>query len=303
MEKLQLKLHHKQHRGSAGTLGMGYCLNALKDSDDYEIEYHEDYLKTSRDVRGTIIYCNDKKIYLDLWEYPTPTYTVKAYNAGFDLIIKMQHRIPPYPNVKKYLNRKKILPLPDEELKPFLDKIVPWTFFPSRMFLPHLNKEEDLWGGEVDQIGFFCGKPWKCRNKISQNLVDQGIEVTKSSQEKKSGRPLSKEEFMDNMSRSKYGIVLCGRGSPVTDFKNRREADYMMMKKPLLLNYKPNYYNELIEGKHYIYFDAATDISKLEEKYDIQEIAENGYQWYVENIRPDGAAKVFRQIMSDRFNI
>jgi hypothetical protein len=46
--------------------------------------------------------------------------------------------------------------------------------------------------------------------------------------------------------------VLAGRASMVTDAKNRREIDYMMLKKPLLLNYKPKYYDEMIEGKHYI---------------------------------------------------
>ena len=105
------------------------------------------------------------------------------------------------------------------------------------------------------------------------------------------------------MKGCKYGIVLAGRASPVTDFKNRREADYMMLKKPLLINYKPNYYNELVEGKHYIYIDEKTDIKSLENQYNIDEIAEAGYQWYLENMTPNSAAKVFRQIINEKLGI
>jgi hypothetical protein len=67
------------------------------------------------------------------------------------------------------------------------------------------------------------------------------------------------------------------------------------------LNYKPHYYNPLINGKHYIYVNEKTDLKKLDEQYNIKEIAENGYQWYLENASKNGAAKVFSQIMKSRF--
>jgi hypothetical protein len=135
-------------------------------------------------------------------------------------------------------------------------------------------------------------------------LKAQGIETWRSDQgNKRRGRPLSDDEFVRHMKRSKFGIVLAGRASMVTDAKNRREIDYMMLKKPLLLNYKPKYYDEMIEGKHYIYFDQETDLKDLENRYNIEEIAENGYQWYLRNVPPEAAAKTFRQILSDKLDI
>ena len=120
---------------------------------------------------------------------------------------------------------------------------------------------------------------------------------------RRTGRKLSDQEYVEKMQRSKYGIVLAGRSTAVTDPKNRREIDYMMLKKPLLLNYKPHYYNTLEAGKHYIFFDANTDIKNLENEYDINQIAENGYQWYLENVRPEGAANTFRKILKEKLSI
>jgi hypothetical protein len=191
----------------------------------------------------------------------------------------------------------------DESLQEFVDKMVPWTFFPSRLCDPYVNKEEELFCDEIERVAFFCGKPWKCRHNILESIGNQGLEVIKSSQEKRSGKPLTDDQYIDYMRKSQYGIVLKGRASPVTDFKNRREADYMMMKKPLLLNYKPTYYNDFVDGVHFIYIDEKTDILKLEESHDIKKIAENGHQWYLDNMQPKGAANVFRQIMKDRFDI
>jgi len=157
---------------------------------------------------------------------------------------------------------------------------------------------------EVDKFGFFCGKAWKCRNGIMKHLRDQGISMQTSNQgNKRSGRPLDDKEFVKYMMGSKYGIVLAGRSSAVTDAKNRREMDYMMLKKPLLLNYRPKYYNPLEEGKHYIYFDEKTDLQSLENRYNIKEIGENGYQWYLDNVPPEGAAKTFRKILKERLDI
>ena len=88
MDKVLLKLNKDQHNGYYGTLGMPYLLGCLKDSDLFDIEYHDYYLKTARDFRATTIFANDKKIYLDFWEYPTPCYTMNAYNADFKVALR-----------------------------------------------------------------------------------------------------------------------------------------------------------------------------------------------------------------------
>lgn len=304
MEKIKVKINREQQNGSYGTLGMPYLLGAIKNSDLYEIDFHDEKIKTARDFRATILFCNDKKVYLDFWEYPAPTYTDNIYNANFDLIIKLQDRKIDIKSVNRYLTKKEMLVKTRDEHQAYKDKICPWTFFPSRLFTKYINNEEELHNEEeIDQLGFFCGKAWKCRNAIMEKLSVQGIDTWKSDQGERNKRPLTDDEFKLKMKKSKYGIVLAGRASMVTDQKNRREVDYMMLKKPLLLNYKPYYYNELVEGKHYIYFDGKTDIKDLENRYNIKEIGENGYKWYKENVPPESAAKVFRQILKEKLKI
>lgn len=93
---------------------------------------------------------------------------------------------------------------------------------------------------------------------------------------------------------------MAGRATPITDPKNRREIDYLMLGKPLLINYKPFYYNEFEAGKHYIYIDENTDIKSLDKMYNIDEIAKNGYEWYLQNATPEAIPKTFVQIMQEK---
>ena len=112
---------------------------------------------------------------------------------------------------------------------------------------------------------------------------------------------ITDEDFLRKMRESKFGIVLPGRGSWATETKNRREIDYMMMKKPLLMTYSPTYYNPLVEGTHYIRWDKEESIEKIQDKYDIKAIAENGHKWYLDNASPLGVAKTFIQIAKEKF--
>jgi hypothetical protein len=75
----------------------------------------------------------------------------------------------------------------------------------------------------------------------------------------------------------------------------------MMLKKPLLLDYKPNYYNPLEPNKHYIFIDENTRIDSLDDMYNIEEIAQNGYEWYKQNATPEAIPRTFLQIMQDKF--
>jgi len=295
-----LSINPRDASGVSRTLGMPELLGYLRDSGLFEIKEHDDHLKVMRGERATILYYNDKKIYLDFWEYNTPSFTGKVYRENFDLVIKLQCKNLTDDEFIRRCRKKNILgELKNEELVEFKNKIVPWTFFPSRVM-------KKFSGGDIEklpteQVAFFCGKFWKSRHNICKSLESQGIEIIKSQQEVRSGRPLSDPEYVRKMKTSKYGLILSGRGSMMSEAKNRREVDYMMIKKPVLMNYKPRYYNPLEPDKHFIFIDQNTQIDKLEELYNINEIAENGYQWYLENSSPMGAAKTFLQIMNDRF--
>jgi len=291
-----------QHRNR--TLGMRELLLSLVESNLFDISYHNDTLSTLRGERASIIYYNDKKIYLDLWEYCSPTYTTNAYDANFDLIIKLQDKPLTRDIVEKWSKRKGLLnQISAEERWEYTQKIIPWTFFPSRLMLKFVGQEESLQQSPVDKLGFFCGKAWRYRKNMMQKIKDAGMEVTKSKQEHRFTRPLNDKDYLKRMQTSKYGIILKGKASYYTEGKNRREIDYMMLKKPLLMNYKPYYYNPLVEGEHYIYIDEKTDYNNLENLYNIKEIANNGYEWYKNNASKYGAAKVFLQIMNDKFGL
>ena len=81
--KNKLILHEGDFRKGGTTLGMKFLLQALGNSDKFDVSFHNETIKAMRSERATIMYLNGKKIYLDLWEYATPTHTDRIYNANF----------------------------------------------------------------------------------------------------------------------------------------------------------------------------------------------------------------------------
>jgi len=302
--KPTLSINQKNIDNKFGTLGLTELICFLRDSGEFDISYHNDEIKMMKGDRAGILYYNGKKIYLDVWEYSLPTYSKKVYDSEFDLIIKLQHPDMDEKLFEKKFRRKQILPdITPEERAEFVSKIVPWTFFASRMLRPFIGKEDEIEQKPIERVGFFCGKAWRARKAMTKKIEDIGIEVVRSNQGTRRGKPLTNEEYLHRMQTSKYGLVLHGRGSHVTEAKNRREIDYMMLKKPLLLNYKPNYYNSLVKSKHYICIKEKTDFKTIDSQYNIDEIAEAGYQWYLDNASPTGVVKTFKQIMNERLGV
>lgn len=304
MSKPTLSINSKDLLFNYGTLGMFELLTYISNSGLFDIKEHTDKIVTMRGERGTILYYNDKKVYLDFWEYGTPTWTGKIYDFKFDLIIKLQQTLLSKERLEAACQRKKVFTsFTPEQRWEFYQKIVPWTFFCSRILSKYVGKENEL--SELRKrpteiFGFFCGKDWKTRRFMKQKLIEAGLEYIISEQELRNGRPLTDAQYVDKMLSSKFGIVLAGRGSFFSEAKNRREIDYMILRKPLLLNYKPYYYNPLEEGKHYIYITPQTNFNELEKKYDLDQIVKNATQWYEDNASPMGAAKTLLQILTQK---
>lgn len=291
------------------TLGLVEFITFLIESNQFDVSYHNEKISTPKQERSTLLYYNGKKIFLDFWDYAMPTHTTNVFKSDVNLIIKLQHPKMTFEDFNRRCESKKMYSYATMEQKQiFFNKITPWTFFCSRMMKKFIGKEDTIEQIPIQQIAFFCGKTWKCRRYFLDKLKSEGIEYINSDQGGANlykGRPsvgkvLSDEEYLNKMKSSKYGLVLHGRGSVVSESKNRREIDYMMLKKPLLLNYRPNYYNPLIEGKHYIYIDSNTDFKKIESMYNIDDIAKNGYEWYQNNASEKGVVNTFLQIMNER---
>jgi len=300
--KPKLALNDIDVASTYNTLGMAELLGYLIKSDLFEISKHNERIKVCKGERGALLYYNDKRVYVDFWEYALPTYSGEVHGANIDLIVKLQDTNQSDEQISNNFVRKNTFTSWTKEQRlDYWRKVVPWTFFCSRMMKQFIGKEDEIQPVPIERMAFFCGKEWKCRFAMRDKLKKDGIEWSSSSQEFRSMRPLTDDEYIQKMKSSKYGLVLHGRGSYATEGKNRREIDYMILKKPLLLNYKPYYYNQLEPGKHYIYIDANTDFNNLDKMYNIDEIAQNGYQWYKDNASPEGAAKVFLQIMTEKF--
>ena len=142
MSKPILSINPSDVRNFFRTLGKREMLTYLIESGKFDIKEHNDTIKVLRSEHAAILYYNDKKVYVDWWEYNTPTYTMAVYEANFDLILKLQHKPMTYQQLEKTCKKKKILQkITAEERAVFLDKIVQWTFFPSRMVKQFVGKE------------------------------------------------------------------------------------------------------------------------------------------------------------------
>jgi len=293
-----LKINHNEIKNNGGTLGLEYIVGTLRDSGAFQIEDHKESYRPAKGVRATTLFFNGKKIYLDFWEYSAPTHTPEILNANFDLIIKLQHLPITAENYLKFIRHKEMFKgVSDSVLTDFFKKIVPWTFFPSKTLMPYIGKEQDLVSLPTEQLGFFCGRNWKARHNMKAVLDKAGIKYICNEVE---GQRISDEAFMHLMLSSQYGIVLPGRSTAVSDSKNRREIDYIMMRKPLLISYRPYYYDPMVEGKHYIFIDDKTNFKALPDMYNIKEMTENAFQWYQRNATPSGIATSFLKIMTDK---
>jgi len=130
MSKPTLKINDNDIENTCRTLGLTELLVFLRDSNLFSVEYHNERIKAGKGQRATLLYYNDKKVYLDLWEYSMPTYTMQTYNANPDLIIKLQHRPMLINRFEKVCSRKKMLQtLTPEQRKEYLRKIARTKLF------------------------------------------------------------------------------------------------------------------------------------------------------------------------------
>jgi len=300
MKKPKIKINRKDLTNQINAIGLTELLTYLKDSDLFDIDYHDERITSAKADRAAILHYNDKKIYLDVWEYDLPTYSKSIYRQNFDLIIKLFHSNSTKKHFLNWNKRKKIMAfVSEDEAWDYHKSIVPWTFVPSRLIQKAIKRRTIDKEYEITQDGFFYGVRWKTRLKMFESFKKQEIDAVESFQATRH-RKLTDEKYLKKMKSSKYGIVLAGRGGYFTDRKNRREIDYMMIRKPLLINYRPNYYNPLEQDKHYIFINPETKINALENMYNTKEIEKSCHEWYKNNATPHGAAKVFKQIMDER---
>src|SRR5690606_10439446 len=150
----QLSLNKRHFTRNVSTLGLNFLLKALGGNPSFNLSLHEDSVNAMRGMHGSVIYFEDKRIYLDMWEYPTPSHTEAIFKQNFDLIIKVQHRDISSEAYNQFCDRKNMMQITKLEREAFLNKFVPWTFFPSRIMEGYLGREGELKAKNDTHIGF-----------------------------------------------------------------------------------------------------------------------------------------------------
>ena len=283
------------------TLGMNYMLGSLMSSDVFDVGNHNEVVDVAKGHRGMILYLNDIKIYLDFWEYLFPSNSVQVYEQNFDIIIKLQHRYMTLENYLEACKKKSIMPeMSNAQKTELFNKIVPWSFFPSQYLLEYAAAQgktpDQLEPLKDERVGFFCGRNWRTRRRWNGRLEKDGFDIFTHHGNNMDNRPLEHDDFMHKMRTSKFGLVLPGRSSVLSEAKNRREIDYMLLKKPIIMPYTPNYHNPLIPNKHYILIDRHTKYDRLDKRFDLDKMVDDAYDWYMQNASPKGLVKTFLEI-------
>ena len=297
--KIKISINRTQANSIKG-LGLPLFFHALKTSDLFDIDYHDETCGERHRTLQTLFICNGRKIVLDTFESAYTTCSKEILEGNYDLILKLQQADMPVDDIVDFVVDV-LKTYSVDEIRAFYNKVVPWTFFHSRMFERDWKNKVIYTPSPHTNIGFFCGRDWDKRKPHMDELRQSGIEVFCSNHGGVPDIKLQNQDFIKRMLSSRLGIVLEGIDSPVTNGKNRREMDYMMVRKPLLLDYKPFYYNPLIPGKHYVYWDK--NIKELNAQYTNRELAEieqNAYEWYNNNASRLGVAKSLRQILQEK---
>ena len=193
-------------------MGLRYLLKGIQTTPNANITKHTYVHETSsKSPMGSVIYVNDKKIYLDVWEYGSPTFLIETIKENFDLIIKLQLSKL---SVDSYMNHKTLKALVAEcgefKFREFVGKMTPWTFFPSSSFERFSGKEQDLIKNKSEnRLAFFCGKFWKSRHVALNKLREDNLELIES--DRKMLKSISDVELIEKMLDSRIGLVLAGR--------------------------------------------------------------------------------------------
>ena len=297
--KIKISINRAQSDSVKG-LGLPLFLHAIKTSDLFDVGYHDEVCLPRHITLQSVLVCNGKKVLLDTYESAYTTCAKEVMKGDYALILKLQHKNMPLEDIVCFLSSITKEYSPDE-LHAFYNKTVPWTFFHSRMFERDWLKDAMYTPSSHNKVGFFCGRGWDRRQARIAELRQCGLEVLCSNHGGVPDMRLRNKDFIDRMLSSRLGIIMEGIDSPITDGKNRREMDYMLVRKPIVMDYKPCYYNPLVPGKHYIYWDRnIADISAEYTDADLAEIEHNAHEWYTKNASRHGMASSLHQILCEQ---
>ena len=244
------------------------------------------HAKTTRHEHSIFVKVNDKLIWIDTWDFHAPGYEwLSGKGADIDVacILKIQC------SGKKFKDERKI-------------PIFPWTMFHMchTRWLDNLNDFRKMYKETPREhwLGF-SGRMWGWRKKwqIEMESMDytQFIGYGRTP-------PGDFIEYVKKMVKWRVGLSIIGKRDRLTDGKNRREVEYASVGMPMILNYRPHYFNQLIPGSHYLYCAKPEHLGKMmdnlmddKELYD--NLSHNSLSWWEANASEKGICETFIQIM------
>lgn len=241
----------------------------------------------TRSDAGRIISVNEKLVYLDTWDFSGPTITVLTHLDKIDVelhaILKIQKR-----RDSDWSNSKDI-------------PVVPWSMFHSQHMnwlenQPKYREQVQANTNKTVSVGY-SGRHFHFRKKwfrAIEKIEDSFLTTWK----KRPTDPI--DNYIQNMSEWKVGLILKGKSDGRTDGKNRREVEFASVGVPMILNYQPYYLNELEPFKHYIYVESEDELGEALSSLTPEvaaELTSNAYEWWKENASLEGICKTFMQAM------
>jgi hypothetical protein len=103
--------------------------------------------------------------------------------------------------------------------------------------------------------------------------------------------------FIEEAKKSKWGLVLEGRGGKFGDAKNRRTIIYASWGYPLILNFQPHYHIPFIPDVDYVYIREPKDIDRIN-NIDPEPYAKRSKLFYDNCLSPEANAQYIIDMVS-----
>lgn len=294
----RLKIPSNIPRNSPWLKGMLETLVLAPNYADVEVERCEmpqlGRGKIARWQQGGLIQINGEYIYLDCWDFSGPTWGVL-------------HDLDDKPELAAVIKIQMARGSEWETDTP----VVPWTMFhmDQQNYLENQEKYETIIShtttakihGAVKgyRIGY-TGCMWRHREVWVEAIKKiPNSDVTAWPRSQRKHRPGTFMEWIHRVATWKIAIILQGKHDGRTEAKNRSEPQFASLNIPMILNYKPYYFNELTPGIHYIYCKAPEDLPECIRRAELlnPQSAFNANNWWWGNASARGIAHSFMQLM------
>lgn len=197
----------------------------------------------------------------------------------------------------------------NESLKDLEVPVVPFVMFASDQVNMYgkMDKLREIVQKQPPKYELgFSGRLWRCRKKWEQYAHDKDWFYWENTpgQATQFG---TWEEYAAKLGTWRRCLILGGKGTRGAASHNRREPECAAMGLPMVLNYKPHYYEPFVGGIHYGYAKTPERLQSLNDKHtarlglstDEKERVQGAREYWERNQSPAGICRLFKQICEE----